>query len=87
MQESQVIAFHPRVIKEEFCIDDACFVAQKCELETTPKSALSNISTNSMDSTLANMSVVIKEELILEDIDGENLMDKVLYTTLLIMLY
>ena len=46
-------------------------VAQRCKLENESECELSNISIihNNSDSTLFNTSVVIKEELILEDTD------------------
>ena len=71
------------VSKDEFFADE--FIThttepQKIELENESKCELPNVCTipNSLNFALSNMSVVIKEELILEDADQEHLTDKVL---------
>ena len=72
------------VMKGEFCVDESLThttIVQKQKQEAETIYELQSISTvqNSLDSTLSNVSVVIKEELTLEDTDEEHLVDKVLY--------
>ena len=70
-------------IKRECFVDESnthTTVVQKQKQESEPEYELSITSTmpNSLDSALSNVSVIIKEELILEDTDGEQFVDKVL---------
>ena len=68
-------------IKRECFVDESnthTTEVQKQKQESEPEYELSSTSTTS-NFSLDSVPVIIKEELILEDTDGEQLVDKVLY--------
>ena len=81
------------VTKEEFTVDELTTqttTVQKCKLQNKSNCELLNVISaipESLDSPCSDISVIIKEELILEGTNEEPLADKVLYNITLILLY